>query len=46
MNTAANNPPIYKNKARHYFYNAIKNHSLLVYSLLSQKNKDKYNEVT
>jgi len=23
-NAAANNPPIYKNKARHYFYNAIK----------------------
>jgi len=24
MNAAANNPPTYKNKARHYFYNAIK----------------------
>jgi len=23
-NAAANKPPIYKNKGRHYFYNAIK----------------------
>ena len=33
-NAAANNPPIYKNKGRHYFCNAIK------ISLFSQKNKD------
>ena len=39
-NAAANNPPIYKNKGRHYFCDAIK------ISLFSQKNKDKYNEVT
>jgi len=39
-NAAANNPPIYKNKGRHYFCNAIK------ISLFSQENKDKYNEVT
>ena len=35
---ANNNPPIYKNKGRHYFYNAIK---ITVYSV-----RDKYNEVT
>jgi len=29
-NVAANNPPIYKNKGRHYFYNAIK---ITVYSV-------------
>jgi len=40
-NAVANNPPIYKNKGRQVLFWCNNKHSLF-----SQKNKDKYNEVT